>query len=104
MLELREVHHEVNKLLPSSVLGRPTTIYAFNVSSIKLSENPVFHKRSKHIAIRHHFLRQFVEENIVKFEYIKSSENIADILTKPLYKNQFRPIRAKLMGAFTVLL
>ena len=75
-----------------------------NVSSIKLSENPVFHKRSKHIAIRHHFLRQFVEENIVKFEYIKSLENIADILTKPLHKNQFRLIRAKLMGVFTVLL
>ena len=103
-IELRQVHHEVNKFLSKSDCENPTVIHADNASSIKLSENPVFHKRSKHIAIRHHFLRQFVEENIIKFEYIQSAENIADVLTKPLHKNLFRPMCSKLMGRFTVLL
>ena len=103
-IELREVHHEVNKLLSATDMKLPTIIYADNVSSIKWSENPVYHQRSKHIAIRHHFLRQLVEENIIKFEYIATDNNIADILTKPLHKKLFVPLRSNLMGVFTTLL
>ena len=103
-IELREVHHETNKLLTLDVKSLPTTIYADNTSSIKLSANPVYHQRSKHIGIRHHFLRQLVEENIIRFEYVASSDNIADILTKPLHKKIYVPLRSRLMGKFTVLL
>jgi hypothetical protein len=39
---------------------RPTVIYCDNQSCIKLSENPVFHDRSKHIEIRYHFIRDYV--------------------------------------------
>jgi hypothetical protein len=39
---------------------RPTMIYCDNQSCIKLSENPVFHDRSKHIEIRYHFVRDYV--------------------------------------------
>jgi hypothetical protein len=45
---------------------RPTMIYCDNQSCIKLSENPVFHDRSKHIEIRYHFIRDYVQRRAVE--------------------------------------
>ena len=59
-------------------------IYCDNQSCIKLTENPVFHDRSKHIAIRYHFIRDCVQKGAVKLEYISTNEQVADILTKSL--------------------
>ena len=53
---------------------RPTVIYCDNQSCIKLTENPVFHDRSKHIEIRYHFIRDFVQKGAVKLEYISIDE------------------------------
>eukprot|EP00253_Pinus_taeda_P001835 PITA_01835 len=52
---------------------------------IKLTENPVFHDRSKHIGIRYHFIRDYVQKGAVKLEYISTDEQVADILTKPYH-------------------
>ena len=83
---------------------RPTSIYSDNISAIRLSHNPVFHKRSKHIAIRHHFIRQLIDANIIAFEYISSADNLADLLTKPLIKSKFIQLRTPLIGKFGALL
>jgi len=64
----------------------------------------VFHRRSKHIAIRHHFIRELVTNNIIVFEYVPSADNVADIFTKPLRKKDFRRLRSLLMGPFDKLL
>ena len=61
-------------------------LYADNQSAIKLSENPVQSKRTKHIDIRYHFIRLQVEDGIVNVEYIPTNENVADMFTKPLSK------------------
>ena len=53
---------------------RPTVIYCDNQSCIKLTENPVFHNRSKHIEIRYHFIRDCVQKGAVKLEYISTDE------------------------------
>jgi hypothetical protein len=74
----------------------PTVIYCDNQSCIKLSENPVFHDRSKHIEIRYHFIRDRVQKGVVKLQYISTDEQIADILTKPLVKGKFVYFRDKL--------
>lgn len=50
-----------------------TIIYIDNQSAIQLVKNPVYHKRTKHIDIRYHFLREKVEENELKVSYIPSS-------------------------------
>lgn len=63
---------------------RPSVIYCDNQSCIKLTENPVFHDRSKHIGIRYHFIRDYVQKGAVKLEYISIDEQVADILTKAL--------------------
>ena len=66
----------------------PTTIYCDNQSCIKLSLNPVFHNRSKHIEIPYHYVRDMVEKDVIKLEYISTEDQIADILTKPLAKTK----------------
>ena len=58
---------------------------------MKLSENPVFHDKSKHIKIKYHYIRDMVQRGAVKF-----SEQIADVLTKPLTRVKFEYFREKL--------
>jgi hypothetical protein len=49
-------------------------IHCDNESCIKLSENPVFHDRSKHIEIRYHFIRHCVQKGSIKLQYVPISE------------------------------
>jgi hypothetical protein len=51
---------------------RPTVIYYDNQSCIKLSENLVFHDRYKHINIRYHFIRDYVQRGAVELKYIST--------------------------------
>lgn len=48
-----------------------TTIFCYNISSIALIKNPVFHGRSKHTDIRYHFTRELVKNGQIKMEYYK---------------------------------
>jgi hypothetical protein len=67
----------------------PTVIHCDNQSCIKLSENPVFHDRSKHIEIRYHFIRDKVQKGEVQLQYIPTKEQLVDLFTKPLVKGKF---------------
>ncbi|GJX16425.1 hypothetical protein Tco_0217257 [Tanacetum coccineum] len=60
-----------------------------NKGAIDLSKNPVQHSRTKHIEIRHHFLRDNVQKGHISIEKVPSVDNIADILTKPLKRESF---------------
>ena len=73
-----------------------TTIMCDNSSAIKLSKNPVLHGRSKHIDVRFHFLRDLTKDGVVKLVHCGTSEQIADILTKPLSLETFVRLREKL--------
>jgi ATP sulfurylase len=73
-----------------------TCIYCNNQSSIKLSENPVFHDKSKHIEIKHQYIRDMVEKGVVKLQYVATNEQVADVLTKSLSKVKFEYFRDKL--------
>lgn len=59
-------------------------IYCDNKGAICLSEKNAFQPRTKHISIKHHFLRERVHMNQVKFNYIDTKNNVADFLTKPM--------------------
>jgi hypothetical protein len=74
----------------------PTIIHCDNQSCIKLSENPVFHDRSKHIDIRYHFIRDCVQKGAVQLQYVPTDEQVADILTKALMKGKFVYFRDKM--------
>jgi hypothetical protein len=71
-------------------------IYYDNQSCIKLLENPVFHDRSKHIEIRYHFIRDYVQRGAMELQYISTEEQVADILTKALNMGKFVFFREKL--------
>ena len=64
-----------------------------NKGAIDLSKNPVQHARTKHIEIRHHFLRDNIQKGNVSIEKVSSEDNIADILTKPLKREPFNLLR-----------
>ena len=72
------------------------TLYCDNFSAINISKNPIQHSRTKHIDIRHHFIRDLVEENIVTLEHVTTEGQIADIFTKALDATQFERLRGKL--------
>jgi len=50
------------------------TLYCYNLSSINISKNPIQHSRTKHIDIRHHFLRDLVEDKVVPLEHVDTEE------------------------------
>ena len=73
-----------------------TCIHCDNQSCVKLSENPVFHDRSKHIEIKYHYIRDMVQRGAVKLLYVATEEQIADVLTKPLARMKFEYFRERL--------
>jgi hypothetical protein len=73
-----------------------TIIHCANQSCVNLSENPVFHDKSKHIEIKYHYIRDMVQRKIVHVQYLSTHEQIADIFTKPLAKTKFKYFREKL--------
>ncbi|CAA9998103.1 unnamed protein product, partial [Nesidiocoris tenuis] len=75
------------KLLDDS---NATLIHNDNQGSQLLAKNPIYHGRTKHIDIRHHFVRNCVENGSVKLTYTPTTEMPADILTKPLPVNKHR--------------
>jgi hypothetical protein len=65
-------------------------------SAIALSKNPVFHDRNKHIDARFHFIRECIGDGKMDIEHIRTEEQIADILTKPLARERFCELCKKL--------
>eukprot|EP00253_Pinus_taeda_P010861 PITA_10861 len=75
---------------------RKTVIHCDNQSCIKLTENPVLHDRSKHIDIIYHFIRDYVQKEAEKLEYISTDEQVADVLTKSLPRDKHVHFRDKM--------
>lgn len=68
-----------------------------NQSAIKLIKNPEFHKRTKHIDIKYHFIKEQFEKLVFEPHYVSTDDQIADICTKPLPKDKFIRFRT-MMG------
>ena len=70
-------------------IAPPTTIYADNQGAIRLTENPEYHRKTKHIPIKYHKTCELVD-NVVTFKWISTAEMVADGLTKSLGVSKFR--------------
>uniref|UniRef100_A0AAV1VFB9 Copia protein n=1 Tax=Peronospora matthiolae TaxID=2874970 RepID=A0AAV1VFB9_9STRA len=71
-------------------------IYEDNQGSIALVKNPEFHKRTKHIDIRYHFVREKVADGQVLLQYCATKDMKADLMTKPISAAQFDYLRGML--------
>ncbi|GJR17762.1 putative ribonuclease H-like domain-containing protein [Tanacetum coccineum] len=71
-----------NQLLDYGFNFMNTKIFIDNQSTICIVKNPVFHQRTKHIEIRHHFIRDANEKNLIQVLKIHTNDNVADLLTK----------------------
>ncbi|CAK9821231.1 Retrovirus-related Pol polyprotein from transposon TNT 1-94 [Anthophora plagiata] len=72
------------------------SVYVDNQAAIKIASNSENHKRSKHIDVKYHFTREVVNRGEIEIKYIQSKEQLADIFTKPLQKQQYCYLREKL--------
>ena len=65
------------------------TLFCDNASAIEIAKNPVQHSRTKHIDIRHHFIRDLVEKGLITLKFVPTKNQLADILTKALDYERF---------------
>jgi hypothetical protein len=78
--------------LISEITGKhqpPAIIYEDNLGAIFLSKNSQVSARTKHIDVRHHFIRDLIKENKLNIKFIKTENNTADIMTKNVNKESF---------------
>ena len=68
---------------------RPCIVYEDNRATVKIANNVTAMKRTKHIDIRHHFLREHVEQGTITIVPVSTKEQRADIMTKVLGKELF---------------
>ena len=75
---------------------KPIPICGDNQGSIFITSNPVTEKRSKHIDIRFHYVREVIVRKLAEIYFIKGEENPTDLLTKNLGSVKFKKFRAVL--------
>ncbi|CAM8935603.1 unnamed protein product [Rhodiola kirilowii] len=85
-----------NQLSDFNLHFHQVPIFCDNTSAISIAKNPVQHGKSKHIEIKHHFLRDCVEKELVTINFCRSEDQVADIFTKSLHKDAFEKLRMEL--------
>ncbi|GJW50148.1 putative ribonuclease H-like domain-containing protein [Tanacetum coccineum] len=78
-----------NQMLDYGFNFMNTKIYIDNESTICIVKNPVFHSKTKHIEIRHHFIRDSYEKRLIQVIKIHTDHNVADLLTKAFDVSRF---------------
>ncbi len=76
------------------LLDHPVGLKADNRGAIMLTANPEFHRRTKHIEVRHHLIQEKVDSKEIVINYISTKDMVADWLTKALNPKLFRAFRA----------
>ncbi|KAL5499747.1 hypothetical protein EMCRGX_G011207 [Ephydatia muelleri] len=71
----------------------PTIISEDNQGTIAIARNPVYHARTKHIDIKYHYVREALMDGVIDLVYCPTQQMTADILTKPLSRDQFETLR-----------
>ncbi|XP_070023369.1 uncharacterized protein [Nicotiana sylvestris] len=71
-------------------------IFCDNTSAISMTKNPVHHKKTKHIDVRHHFLRDNYDKGLISIEFCAIDKQIVDIFTKSLSRENFERNRLEL--------
>ncbi|PNX83963.1 putative copia-type protein [Trifolium pratense] len=94
LLWLQQLLDELGVILP-----HPPKLMCDNVSTTYLATNPIFHSRTKHLAIDFHFVREKIASGLLDLRYVPTNLQVADVLTKSLSSSQYASLRDKLLVA-----
>jgi hypothetical protein len=94
---LKEIGIDFHPSVPSSVSFPIPIILSDNKSAIAMGKNDIMHNRSKHINIKHHFIRDEISKGTIILQWISTQDQIADIFTKTLQPRIFIKIRNLLL-------
>ena len=85
---LAELEYSNSSSSSSNSNSSPIDLFSDNQSAIQLARNGASHSRAKHIDIRHHFVREAIQDKIIWVQYIPTEEMTADSLTKALSREK----------------
>jgi histone deacetylase 1/2 len=71
-------------------------LWCDNIGATYLSQNPIFHARTKHIEINFHFVRERVAQKLLDIQFIPSGDQLANGFTKPLCTAKMKDFRVNL--------
>jgi len=84
------IRNFINDLRIPGLYVKSVPLYIDCNSALRLTHNPEFHSKSKHIDVKHHFIREKVDEGTISTERVNTKDNLADILTKALPRDTHR--------------
>jgi hypothetical protein len=84
-------------------ISKATVVYYDNISAVYMSSNPVHHKRTKHIELDIHFVRERVQLGELRVLHVPTGEQYADVMTKGLPMTKFEAFRSSLCVVPTTL-
>jgi hypothetical protein len=67
----------------------PNTVMIDNIGAGHIAENDVNNKLTKHVDIRHHFVRHYIKTGVIELFYVPTADNVADVFTKALGPETF---------------
>ncbi len=102
--EYRAMAHIASKMLWVRSLLRdlgidvstPMQMFCDNQATIFIANNPVFHERTKYIKVDCHFIQDLLTQKQIAIPYVRSDDQLGDILTKPLARAFFQRMSSKL--------
>ncbi|GAV66327.1 hypothetical protein CFOL_v3_09837, partial [Cephalotus follicularis] len=97
-IEYRAMAHTIAELMwlrslfleMGVLVSKPMKMFCDNQAAIYIASNPVYHKRTKHIEVDCHFVRDVVMKKLVETPFVSSSDQLANVLTKSLSAPNFR--------------
>jgi len=84
-----------HQLMDYGVKLEKVPFYCDNTSAINLTKNPIQHSKTKHIVIRHHFIRDHIQKGQIEIMFVKTENQLANLFTKPLARDRFNKLRTK---------
>ena len=91
--EIIWIRQVLTEVLMGTVPVATPVLQCDNRAAIAISSNDIQHERTKHIDIRHHFVREEVKQKRLALEWIGTQDQAADIMTKPLGTQLFEKFR-----------